>query len=230
MNSKSQFYPLVDLIFIALIVMSGCSNLNQSLSTETLEPTNPSTTSQNLPFAQSDVDCLMSQCWAGIDIDSTTSSEAQRLLELRYGVDTITIDPHTIRWTTANEIDISTFGEVSIREDIVADINLYFSKGQLTIADLITQIGEPSFAYVVQAFSSEHHCAGAGIVYADKGIDVTLYPESVLEGFNPTTSAQGLDLMPIEITKKWFVTDTATLDWEGYQDYCTRAVEQGKIL
>jgi hypothetical protein len=157
-------------------------------------------------------------CWIDIKPGSTTSDQALLLLETRYGKDNITLDQDRISWQTQHPQDRCQSGWLDIdKQGIVDEITLTFSQNKLTVAQLISEIGEPSFVYVSTYPST---CAGSLISYPSIGINAWLHPENGSIGVQSGQSISSVKLLAIEQARMWSITDHSKLKWQGFLDYC----------
>ena len=174
----------------------------------------------NLSLQPGDSACTSFNCWDGIVPGSTTLLEAQTLLETRHGEQNVILNRYNIEWETGSR---SEYRGGSLRFDeqgVIYDITIGFSNNQLTVAELISRIGEPSFVWVAVAFSSESRCAGVIIAYPYVGVFAILFPEGDSVGIHPAQSIQGVTLLPLDEAEDWTSTDHWLLEWQGYGDYC----------
>jgi hypothetical protein len=164
------------------------------------------------------------ECWDGICPGSTTFDGAVTLLEEKHGKQNVTIDHrgNSIRWES-DEDDRFPRGSISSQHGVVDEIRL--GVNQLTVEEVIDQLGEPAFVHVVMAFSSDYPCAGAIIRYPNKGVLAYLDQEygSATIGIIPNQEIQGLTILSPDRAENWFMYDTAVVEWQGYTDYCRLA-------
>jgi hypothetical protein len=107
---------------------------------------------------------------------------------------------------------ITKADSISQYKDI--ELSLTFSKGELTVSGLTGLLGEPEKVYTV-------NCAGAGILYPDKGVEARLYPEAYFVGVKSSQSIQSLTLMRPDILQRDdFATDIVISEWRGFINYC----------
>jgi hypothetical protein len=188
-------------------------------------PFNPASTDrldELRPFLQQELTgCQDLTCWDGIIPGITTRGEARSLLEALYGSENLTVTQSSLYWEQDSLSTRTRGGGLSISDqDIVDEIHINLLERTLSVAELVDQIGEPSFVYVNRAFPSETYCAGALILYPSKGVIAWLYPVGDFTGINPTQSIESLDLLSPELANNWSITDSVKLDWQGYLDYC----------
>lgn len=164
--------------------------------------------------------CKTLNCWAGIVPGSTTIVEAKVLLEAQYGKENVTIGNNSIEWKT----DDGRGGWIDVTDQgLVREVSVGFAKDQLTVAQLIAQMGEPSFVWVTRAISSKVKCAGALLTFPNVGINAGFYPEADFVGVRSTQSISHISVLTLEQARTWSITDHYKVRWQGYGDYCAIA-------
>jgi len=174
-------------------------------------------------FSQEEIlDCLKLNCWADIFPGTTTLTKARMILETRYGKEKVVDRPLGLRWEFESRKGTIQGGWLNATEQgIVYEINITFSKDDVSVAELVTQVGEPSSVYIVRTISAKLQCAGSLLSFPSIGVMAWLYPINTSIGVQPTQSVSSLRLLPVEQAKKWTVTDHIRLEWRGYRDYCS---------
>jgi hypothetical protein len=173
-----------------------------------------------LLLQQQEANCTRSNCWEGLIPGETTFADARHILETRYGKQNVRVGQHYIGWDTDSCGGYRGGSLHFLDQDTINTISIGIAEGELTVAELIAQLGEPSFIWVVRAFSSEALCAGSDITYPTLGIHATTRPEAGSVGITPTQTIQGLLFMTPDMAQNLTVTDTVKIEWQGYQDYC----------
>jgi hypothetical protein len=211
----SKIKTLTTIIFMSvLLIATSCTPTNQ-------EP--PSSPTSPAPFQEQSI-CVSVNCWVGIIPGTATLTEAQDLLEAQYGERNFTMGEQFFSWRT-NSIGVSSGGQViataSGRVNIIV-VNLL--EHQLTIAELIDWIGDPSFVYLDRTTSHEVLCTSLLLSYPNKGINVSLYTDSGSSiEINPAQSVDSLIFLTSEVAANSTYTDHYVLEWQGYADYCDLA-------
>lgn len=195
------------------LFLSACASIDR-------QPTEiPETTEFSL--LQQGATCTGPNCWEGLIPGETTFADARQILETRYGNEKVRVSQHYIEWHTNSRSGYHV-GSVSFNDqDSIDDISIVIDEGQLTVAEMIAQIGEPSFVWVARAFSSESLCAGSWVTYPTLGILAGTYPEAGSVGISSTQSIARLTFMTVNQAQTWEITDHMKFTWQGYQDYCT---------
>ncbi len=213
------------LVCVILSISSGYASQNTIRGIEL--PTRQPTVNSG-PVAQQQASCTKFNCWVGIIPGLTTMDEAVRLLKIRYGTGSITINQENISWKNVSE-DGEQGGNVSINEQsIVDEVEIYFAEKRWTVAEFIALAGEPQFVHIIRAFSTQTNCAGALMSYPDIGVIAWLYPVKASVGIQPSQSIQSVTFLGPEKARNWTITDQVKLNWHGYRDYC-EMMDQNQI-
>jgi hypothetical protein len=163
--------------------------------------------------------------WAGITPASTTLVQARVLLEAKYGSDKIRIGTNAIAWNDEQDIDGSSNGlVVSDDKGTVTLVEIMFLTNRVHMADLIGQIGDPTYVWIITGVEVAPKCAGLSITYPNVGLNVQLGPPihtgSSFAAVDPARSIYSVDLLPLEQARQWNPIDMKKLKWQGYIDYC----------
>ena len=159
-------------------------------------------------------------CWMGIEPKISTVDEASEILGRNYGYENIareesagviTWDAHNANWHDR--------GIVVYSNNIVDHILVWPSGADIDVKGFIRETGSPEgVALVVSGPNTK--CAGASLVYPQKGLQAYLSPADKSVGVVETQIINGLGIYLPWTADSFPWTDTETVPWEGYREYC----------
>jgi len=186
---NKNYFPVLATVLISLISICGCqTTTNASKCT--------------LP------------CWEGITPGETTEEEAKRIIEKEYYIKKIEemLPRHMrVEWYTDDYE-----GRMIIYDDLVVGIEIWFHKEQLTIGDIVSQIGEPETVEVEYPQQEDQEC-GVALRFEKRGVVVYYY--KAVDKYGTIESSQYvkvLDLSEIGSPSRSHNPDEIIIPWRGF--------------
>lgn len=215
---------------LAAAVLIAACNRAQPMPLTPFDPSAPTptvaivSTPVSIPELEQALGECSSPCWAGIEIGEMSAEAAQQFLVERYGEANVLNQTFLARsflqWIAAPK-DISQTGNVNTRANVVNHVAVQFDPGAVTVERLLGAIGEPAFVNVTASMEPPSDCFKTTLIYPEFGITAYVLPTRQSNGIFEEQVVTSLDFADLaENSEFWKWTDTTTLDWNGYQDYC----------